>query len=143
LRRLRYGRAAHELGSRLQVAPLPADAPRPKKFHGQSIWLTRRYLNEPQKSFKQHILLHEFCHFVGPGENRPGLLDDVAYLQDERFRFLGKLERLHNASTLSLFFQEWRRGHVNVSSIRFLRNPMHFNKFPRVNGATGEIEVAK
>jgi hypothetical protein len=117
-----------------------------KKFHGQSIWLTRRYSvranNDPRpKNERQHILLHEFCHLVGPSANRPGVLDDLGYIQDERFRFLGKLERLHNASTLALFFQEWCTGHANVSSIRALVNRAHFSKFPRVNGATGEIEV--
>ena len=68
---------------------------------------------------------------------------DKAYIQDEQFHFLSKFERLHNASTLALFFQEWCVGHADVSSLRGLRNPTHFSKFPRVNGATGEIEVAK
>jgi hypothetical protein len=120
---------------------------RPKKFHGQTIWLTRRYLvrknKDPQpKNSRQHFLLHEFCHFVGPSDNRPGVLDDIGYIHNKRFPFLGKLERLHNASTLALFFQEWCTGHVNVSSLFSLVNPTHFSKFPRVNGATGEIEVA-
>jgi hypothetical protein len=40
-----------------------------------------------------------------------------------------------------LFFLEWCAGHANASSIPRLVNPTHYSKFPRVNGATGEIEV--
>jgi hypothetical protein len=116
---------------------------RPKKLHGQSIWLTRLYADEKTKNLRQHVLLHEFCHFVGPSQFSPGTLVDKAYIQDEQFHFLSKFERLHNASTLALFFQEWCVGHADVSSLRGLRNPTHFSRFPRVNGATGEIEVAK
>ena len=118
-----------------------------RKVPGQSIWLTRLYSvrvtnNNPQpKNLRQHILLHEFCHFVGPKEGFPGVLTDHAYIQDQRFPFLGKLERLHNASTLAVFFQEWCVGFASVSSLPGLVNPTHFTKFPRVNGATGEIEV--
>jgi hypothetical protein len=118
-----------------------------KKFHGQSIWLTRLYvinandILQPPNA-RQNTLLHEFCHFVGPKGNQPGFLDDIAYIFNQRFPLLSKLERLHNADTLALFFLEWCVGHVNVSSLPFLVNPTHFSKFPRVNGATGEIEVA-
>jgi hypothetical protein len=40
-----------------------------------------------------------------------------------------------------LFFLEWCAGHANASSIPRLVNPTHYSKLPRVNGATGEIEV--
>ena len=118
-----------------------------RKAPGQSIWLTRLYLvratnNAPRpKNLRQHILLHEFCHFVGPKAGFPGVLDDNAYIQQQRFPLLGKLERLHNASTLAVFFQEWCTGHTNVSTLPGLVNPTHFNKFPRVNDAKPEIEV--
>jgi hypothetical protein len=88
-------------------------------------------------------VLHEFCHFVGPRTGRPGELDDIAYINEAQFLLLGKLQRLHNADTLALFFLEWCTGHENVSSLRELLNQTHFSKFPRVNGATGEIEVGK
>lgn len=119
---------------------------KPKKFHGQSIWLTRRYvINENDilqpRNQRQRVLLHEFCHFVGPKDGHPGILDDIAFIRDPTFAVLGKLQRLHNADTLALFFLEWCVGHTNVSSLPRLVNPTHFNKFPRVNGATGEIEV--
>jgi hypothetical protein len=119
---------------------------KPKKFKGQTIWLTRLYAILPNdilmpENMRQHILLHEFCHFVGPKGGFPGILDDIAYIQDQQFALLSKFQRLHNASTLAVFFQEWCRGHVSVSSLRDLVNPAHFSKFPRVNGATGEIEV--
>lgn len=116
------------------------------KDHGHSIWLTRRYairsndILEPPNE-RQKTLLHEFCHFVGPKGNQPGILEDITYIFRQRFPLLSKLERLHNADTLALFFLEWCVGHVNVSSLRGLVNPTHFSKFPRVNGATGEIEV--
>ena len=113
-----------------------------RKVHGQSIWVTRLYADQ-KKNNKQRLLLHEFCHFVGPRAGKPGILDDIANLYDQRFPLLSKFERLHNADTLALFFLEWCTGHANVSSILNLINPTHFSKFPRVNGATGEIEVAK
>jgi Putative peptidoglycan binding domain len=123
------------------------ESKRPVKDHGQSIWLTRHYvinandvLRPPNE--RQKTLLHEFCHFVGPKGNQPGILEDIAYIFRQRFPLLTKLERLHNADTLTLFFLEWCVGHVNVSSLPRLVNPAHFSKFPRVNGATGEIEVA-
>ena len=115
---------------------------RPKKFHGQTIWLTRLYLDPNlTKNARQHVLLHEFCHFVGPTRNRPGILDDIAYIKVAKFATLSKFQRLHNASTLAVFFQEWCTGHASVSSLPKLVNPTHFSKFPRVNGATGQIEV--
>ena len=119
---------------------------KPKKFKGQTIWLTRLYAILPNdilmpENMRQHFLLHEFCHFVGPKGGFPGILDDIAYIQDQQFALLSKFQRLHNASTLAVFFQEWCTGHVSVSSLRDLVNPAHFSKFPRVNGATGEIEV--
>ena len=50
---------------------------RPKKFNGQSLWLTRLYTDYPAKEQRQRVLLHEFCHLVGPSRSRPGLFDDT------------------------------------------------------------------
>src|SRR5829696_6066389 len=114
---------------------------KPKKFKGQSLWLTRLYTDPTTlKNQRQRVLLHEFCHFVGPKEGFPGLFTDI-YIRDQQFAFLGKVQRLHNCDTLALFFLEWCVGHANVSSLPKLVNPAHFSKFPRVNGATREIEV--
>lgn len=115
---------------------------KPKKFHGQSIWLTRLYSDQKKKNTRQHILLHEFCHFVGPKGGQPGILDDIAYIKDAQFAVLSKFQRLHNASTLAVFFQEWCVGHTEVSTLPKLVNKTHFSKFPRVNGTTGQIEAA-
>jgi hypothetical protein len=115
---------------------------RPTKAPGQSIWLTRLYADNQPKNQRQRIVLHEFCHFVGPTQFRPGVLDDIAYIHNLRFATLSRFERLHNADTLALFFLEWCVGHANVSSLPKLVNPTHFSKFPRVNGTTREIEVA-
>jgi hypothetical protein len=111
-----------------------------KKLRGHTIWLTRLYAIQPDNS-KQNVLLHEFCHFVGPKKGQPGVLDDIAYTDSKRFPLLGKIERLHNCDTLAVFFQEWCKGHVSVSNLPGLVNPTHFSKFPRVSFATGEIEV--
>jgi peptidoglycan hydrolase-like protein with peptidoglycan-binding domain len=131
-------------GDKLSTSEFTIDFFRPtqkvKKFHGHSIWLTRLYAIQPD-NMKQRILLHEFCHFVGPKGGQPGILDDIANIDNQRFPFLGKIERLHNCDTLALFFLEWCKGHVSVSNIPGLVNPTHFSKFPRVSRATGEIEV--
>ena len=111
-----------------------------RKVQGQSLWLTRLYTDlTTLKNQRQRVLLHEFCRFVSPEEGFPGLFTDI-YIRDQQF-ILGKVQRLHNCDTLALFFLEWCVGHANVSSLPKLVNPAHFSKFPRVNGATGEIEV--
>jgi peptidoglycan hydrolase-like protein with peptidoglycan-binding domain len=135
-----------KLSSEQFVIVFDEESKRPVKAHGQSIWLSRFYAIKANDILRptnqrQKTLLHEFCHFVGPTGEQPGILEDIALIFRQRFPLLSKLERLHNADTLALFFLEWCVGHVNVSSLPALVNPAHFAKFPRVNGATGQIEV--
>jgi hypothetical protein len=113
-------------------------------FPGQSIFITPAW-TKLSPVYKQEVLIHEFCHFVGDRDDPPpplppnaNKIDDNAYLHDPSMKFLNKNAKMRNAESLALFFMEFCVGTKAIMTIPDNANAELINRAPFF-GPSGQL----